>query len=123
MMLWSTGTINNLTVKEDTAMTTAAFTLPYHTQGTDITYHLDQCADVQEALEQHAENMDAAASKLRELKDALANREVEIDPDTHKIFIHADEDVIALLAERGLVEVWPDEDDDEDTPAHTIKED
>lgn len=105
-------------------MTTAEFTLPYFKQGDDLSFHLEQSADVGEALERHAESMDAAAKKLRELKEALAGRNVEIDPDTHMIFIHADEDVIGLLVERGLVEVWLDEDeDDDDTPAHTIRED
>ncbi len=95
-------------------MTTAEFTLPYYKQGDDLNFHLEQCGNVGDALERHAAHMDAAARKLRELREALAGREVEIDPDTHKIFIHADEDLIALLVKRGLVEVWPDEDDDED---------
>jgi hypothetical protein len=97
-------------------MTTAEFFLPYFKVGDDLSFHLDECANVGEALERHAERMDAAARKLRELREALAGRDVEIDPDTHKIFIHADEDVIALLVERGLVEVW-DEDNEDDTPA------
>jgi threonine aldolase len=100
-------------------MTTAEFTLPYFKQGDDLSFHLEQSANVGEALERHAESMDAAAKKLRELSEALAGRDVEIDPDTHTIFIHADEDVIGLLVERGLVEVWDDEDDEEDTPATT----
>ena len=106
-------------------MTTAEFTLPYFKQGDDLSFHLEKSANAGEALERHAESMEAAAKKLRDLREALAGRDVEIDPDTHKIFIHADEDVIALLVERGLVEVWPDEDsesDEEDTPVNTTGE-
>jgi hypothetical protein len=98
-------------------MTTAEFTLPYHKQGDDLNFHLDQCANVGDALERHASDMDAAARKLRELREALAGRDVDIDPDTHTIFIHADENVIALLLDRGLVELWDDEDDEDDTSA------
>ncbi len=91
---------------------TATFTLPYYKQGDDLRFHLEQSADVGDALERHASDMDAAARKIRELRESLAGRDVQIEADTHMILIHADEDVIDLLAERELVEVWLDDEEE-----------
>ena len=62
-------------------------TLPYFKQGDDIDHYIHQTESLEEALELHAEAMDAAAKQLRRIKEIIGGREVSISGMTHMIFL------------------------------------
>lgn len=94
-------------------MDIAEFGLPYWKQGDDLHLYLEDCDSIGEALELHAQAMDAAAAKLRELKATIEGHDVVIYADCHHIEVDGDDELIRKLVEQELVELRPGCDDED----------
>jgi|LSQX01.2.fsa_nt_gb hypothetical protein len=94
---------------------TAEITLPYYKQGDDLRHYLDSCNSIEDALENHAEDMDDAAQQLRKIKALVSGHDVEIEAGTHLIWISGPASVIDKLVENELAEEKFFEEDEDDT--------
>ena len=92
-------------------MPNANIYLPYFKQGDDFANCSSNAESVEEALENHAEMLEAAAAQLRKIKSIVAGHGVTIDGDTHSIWIDADKEIIDTLVQLKLV--FLDEEDEE----------
>lgn len=87
-------------------MKSAELRLPYYKQGDDLAHWLEKLEDPVASLRAHAEQMDAAASVLRQASNAIAGHQVEVHADTHVIQISGPDELIDRLVESGVLEVW-----------------
>ena len=78
--------------------------LPYFKQGNDLRMCLDDTENLADALEAHAEQMDAAAKQLRAIKKIVAGQPVEVNAGTHHIGITGPEAVLEQLLAEELAE-------------------
>lgn len=105
-------------------MKEAEIGLPYWKQGDDLNLYLDECdGNVCEALELHAQSMDAAAIALRQIKDIVQGEDVSVWACTHSIEIEADDAVIDRLVSLGLADIreaFDDECDGDDSPMDDV---
>ena len=99
--------------KDDQSPDCAEIWLPYFKQGDDFARYLEESASIEDALESHAEAMDAAAQILRNIKAVVAGREVRFGAMTHGIWIDAAPDIIETLIKNELAHECPSCDEDE----------
>lgn len=83
-------------------MKTAYFSLPYYKQGDDLGFFLRDNS-LEDALELHAKMMDDAAKQLRDFKNAVKDKKVDVEADCHFIFVNASKKVIDELIKLELV--------------------
>jgi hypothetical protein len=92
---------------------TAEVRLPYHKQGDDLSYQLEKRGlPLEEALEAHASNLEEAASMLRQVREKVAGKPVEILAGTHFIEISGPGDLIDELVKEGLASILDYDDED-----------
>jgi len=105
-------------------MKLAEIGLPYWKQGDDMRHYLEQCdGNVSEALELHAEAMEASATLLREVKEVIGGESVSLYADGHSIEIDADDAIIDRLIELDLADLKEPYEDDWDAEEHTCLQD
>ena len=98
-------------------MKDAQIFLPYFKQGDDLGQALlSSEGDILKALEDHSNCLQSASAMLMSIREEIEKygvEEVEIDGDTHCIFISGPDDLIDLLVEKELVEIqdWEDEEE------------
>ncbi len=89
--------------------------LPYFKQGDDLGYHLQNSSSLSEALENHAKQMDTVAQVLRQVESVIRNEpSVEIQADTHMIFLTGPTELVDVLVKEELASYDEFEDDEED---------
>ena len=87
-------------------MPTADINLPYFKQGDDFGSCLGQSSSPVEALELHAKMLEGAALQLRQIKALIIGHDVDMDGDTHSIWITADDELIKKMEELELVTIY-----------------
>lgn len=90
----------------------ATIHLLYFKQGDNLAGHLKSTANVAEALEAHAAQMDAAADRLRAIKGIVGEEPVTIHAGTLFIDITAADAIVERLVAAGLAEIEESEEDD-----------
>ncbi len=93
-------------VEKDIARTRrdATIHLPYYKQGDDLGHFLSNSETVNEALRSHADMLVGAAEMLRQIAEVIGTEDVDIDADTHMIYIAGPKKVIDSLKRAGLAE-------------------
>lgn len=104
-------------------MKTAEIHLPYYKQGDDLRYHLDNSESFEAALKAHAEQLEAAAAVLREVRERVDGEDITLNADTHWIGIEGPDDLIDSLIASGLAHHDPFEDEYEDDECDESEED
>ena len=82
--------------------------LPYYKQGDDLAHCLKDNGP-QQALREHAEVLMCAAKQLTDIADLVGDTEIELDADTHHIGISGPQELLDLLVEKELVDVYEDD--------------
>ena len=96
-------------------MKQAIIDLPYFKQGDDLRNFLKPETSNEQALENHAQMLDEAATILRSVKNYIAGRDdVEFDAYTHRISILAPDELIDQLVADGLANIEEFDDDEEE---------
>lgn len=100
-------------------LTSVEVFLPYFKQGDDFAHCLEQCdGRITEALEMDAECLRSAADILlsirAEIQEKGVEKEIEVNADTHCIWIYGPEEFLQSLIDKELASRDPFEDEDLD---------